>query len=110
MDRQEALARRVAAQQLDRPPAPRPFTDAAVLDLGVQDTGRDGASWALVNRGVPVESPAALAQSPDLALVWTPARCAALLPARGPARRARRDRRRTATPTPAGAPSTRTGR
>lgn len=71
MDRYEALARRLAVQQLDRPPAPRPLTDAHVLDLGVQDTGRDGASWALVNRGVPVESPAALAQSPDLALVWT---------------------------------------
>lgn len=33
--------------------------------------GRDGASWALVNRGVPVESPAALAASSDLALVWS---------------------------------------
>lgn len=71
MDRYEALARRLAVQQLDRPPAPRPLTDANVLDLGIQDTGRDGASWALVNRGVPVESPAALAQSPDLGLVWT---------------------------------------
>jgi hypothetical protein len=71
VDRYEALARRLAVQQLDRAPAPRPLTDADVLDLGVQDTGRDGASWALVNRGVPVESPAALAQSADLALVWT---------------------------------------
>ena len=71
MNRQEALARRIAAQQLDRPVAPRPVTDADVLDLGVQDTGRDGASWALVNRGVPLESPAALAESPDVALVWS---------------------------------------
>jgi Winged helix DNA-binding domain len=71
MDRQEALARRLAAQQLDRPPAERALTDATVLDLGVQDTGRDGASWALANRGVPVGSPAALAESPDLALVWS---------------------------------------
>ena len=71
MDRYEALARRLAVQQLDRSPGPRPLTDAHVLDLGVQDTGREGASWALVNRGVPVESPAALAQDPGLALVWT---------------------------------------
>jgi hypothetical protein len=71
MDREEALARRIAAQQLGRPPASRPLTDAAVFDLGVQDTGRDGASWALANRGVPVASPAALESSPDVALVWT---------------------------------------
>jgi hypothetical protein len=71
MDREEALARRIAAQQLDRAPAPRPLTDAAVLDLGVQDTGRDAASWALANRGVPVESPAVLHASSELALVWS---------------------------------------
>ncbi|GAA1435673.1 crosslink repair DNA glycosylase YcaQ family protein [Microlunatus lacustris] len=71
MDRQEALTRRVHAQQLDRSVAERPLTDAAVLDLGVQDTGRDGASWALVNRGVPVASPATLEQAAELALAWT---------------------------------------
>ena len=71
MDRQEALARRIHAQQLDRAPVERPLTEAAVLDLGVQDSGRDGASWALANRGVPVASPAALEEAPELALVWT---------------------------------------
>jgi hypothetical protein len=71
MDREEALARRIAAQQLDRPTDERPVTDAAVLDLGVQDTGRDAASWALANRGVPLDGPAALAASPDVALVWS---------------------------------------
>ena len=71
MDRTEALARRVAAQQLDRVPATRPLTDAAVLDLGVQDTGRDGASWALANRGVPADGPADLERADDLVLVWT---------------------------------------
>ncbi len=72
MDRREALARRLAAQQLDRAPeVARPLTDAAVLDLGVQDTGRDGASWALANRGVPVAGPADLVGSDDLALVWS---------------------------------------
>ena len=71
VDRQEALARRIHAQQLDRAPAERPLTDAAVIDLGVQDSGRDGASWALANRGVPVASPAALEEAPELALAWT---------------------------------------
>jgi hypothetical protein len=71
VERQEALARRITAQQLDRPTADRPVTDAAVLDLGVQDTGRDGASWALANRGVPVGGPQALVEADDLALVWS---------------------------------------
>jgi hypothetical protein len=71
MDRQEALIRRISAQQLDRPVAERPLTDAAVLDLGVQDSGRDGASWALANRGVPVPSPGTVEQAAELALAWT---------------------------------------
>lgn len=71
MDRTEALARRIAAQQLDRVPTTRPLTDAAVLDFGVQDTGRDGASWALANRGVPVDGPGDLERADDLVLVWT---------------------------------------
>lgn len=72
MEREEALARRISAQQLDRPPATdRPLTDAAVFDLGVQDTGRDGASWALSNRGVPLASSRDLEGSPDVALAWT---------------------------------------
>ena len=71
MDRQQAIARRIHAQQLDRAPAPRPVTDAAVLDLGVQDTGRDGASWALVNRGVPLASPEELESDEALTLAWT---------------------------------------
>jgi hypothetical protein len=71
VDREQAIAQRIHAQQLDRPPAPREVTDAAVFDLGVQDTGRDGASWALVNRGVPVASPARLESDASLALAWT---------------------------------------
>ncbi|HEU5483361.1 MAG TPA: winged helix DNA-binding domain-containing protein [Microlunatus sp.] len=72
LTREQVIRHRIAAQQLDRSPAARrPVTDAAVLDLGVQDSGRDGASWALVNRGVPVASPAALAEADDLALVWS---------------------------------------
>ena len=71
MKRSEALAYRVHAQQLDRAPARRPITDAAIFDFGIQDTGRDGASWALVNRGVPVQNAAELEVSPDVALAWT---------------------------------------
>ena len=60
---------RVHAQQLDRAPrADRTPVDAAVLDLGVQDTGPDGALWALALRGVPVT---ARDWPPELALAWT---------------------------------------
>ncbi len=49
----------------------RAITDAAIFDFGIQDTGRDGASWALANRGVPVRSAAQLEADPDIALAWT---------------------------------------
>jgi len=67
--RDQVLRYRVHAQQLDRAPrADRPADRAAILDLGVQDTGPDGALWALAVRGVPVTAhhwPHALA------LAWT---------------------------------------
>lgn len=60
---------RLRTQQLDRAPdASRAPTDAAVLDAGVQDTGPDGALWALALRGVPVT---AGAWPDDLALTWS---------------------------------------
>src|SRR5215204_2244266 len=71
MKRAQALAQRMHAQQLDRAEAARAITDAAIFDFGVQDTGRDGASWALANRGVPVRNAAELESSPDVALAWT---------------------------------------
>lgn len=72
LTRQQVISHRIAAQQLDRVAAPgRPATDAAILDLGVQDSGRDGASWALANRGVPILGPGALEEVRDLALVWS---------------------------------------
>ena len=71
MNRSEVLEHRTHAQQLDRAEADRAITDAAVFDFGVQDTGRDGASWALANRGVPVRDAAELEASPDVALAWT---------------------------------------
>lgn len=57
------LGLRVRAQQLDR--GSGSLDDTAVLDIGVQDTGPDGARWALAVRGV--------ASPPEdaLATVWT---------------------------------------
>jgi hypothetical protein len=71
MKRSEVLEHRIHVQQLDREEAERAITDAAVFDFGVQDTGQDGASWALANRGVPVRDAAELEASPDVALAWT---------------------------------------
>ena len=50
MTRADVLRFRFARHQLDRPPASA--DDADLLDYGVQDTGPDGAAWALVVRGV----------------------------------------------------------
>ena len=71
MNRSEVLAHRIHVQQLDRAEAERDITDAAVFDFGVQDTGRDGASWALANRGVPIRDAAELEANPEVALAWT---------------------------------------
>ncbi|NUS52031.1 MAG: winged helix DNA-binding domain-containing protein, partial [Nocardioidaceae bacterium] len=46
--RDQVLRFRVHAQQLDRSGS---HPDAAALDVGVQDTGPDGAAWALAIRG-----------------------------------------------------------
>jgi len=46
----DVLAHRVRVQQLDREAGT--VEETAVLDLGVQDSGADGALWALANRGV----------------------------------------------------------
>jgi hypothetical protein len=63
--RGDVLRWRVRAQQLDRERGT--VADTHVLDIGVQDTGPDGAPWALALRGVDVS-----ASSPDdLATVWT---------------------------------------
>lgn len=65
VSRDAVLRFRVHAQQLDRPAGPDgPHADAAVLDLGVQETGPDGARWALALRG-------AAATYDDRVLAWT---------------------------------------
>ena len=63
LTREQVLAFRVRAQQLDRTAGT--VDDTAVLDLGVQDTGTDGGQWALALRGV------ADVPQGDLALAWT---------------------------------------
>ncbi|WP_433611136.1 winged helix DNA-binding domain-containing protein [Prescottella agglutinans] len=64
--RAQVLSYRWHAQQLDRPAgvAAGP-TDCDVLDLGIQNTGPDGAAWALRVRGTPGDA------GGDLALAWT---------------------------------------
>lgn len=61
VSRDQVLRFRVAAQQLDREGE---HDDAAVLDLGVQDTGPDGSGWALAVRGAQVPAD-------DLLLAWS---------------------------------------
>jgi hypothetical protein len=61
VSRDQVLRFRVATQQLAREGRDR---DAAILDLGVQDTGPDGARWALEIRGAAVPAD-------DLVLAWT---------------------------------------
>ena len=68
--RADVLAFRVRAQQLDRDVSTHAADpgDAAVLDLGVQDTGPDGALWALTVRGLDVK---ASDVADSLATAWT---------------------------------------
>ncbi|MEV0456350.1 winged helix DNA-binding domain-containing protein [Catellatospora methionotrophica] len=65
IDRRQVLRFRVQAQQLDR--ASGTLADTAVLDLGVQDTGPDGAAWALAARGVDVSA----LSDKDTVMLWT---------------------------------------
>jgi hypothetical protein len=66
--REQVLSYRLHVHQIGRVGA-HDVVDADVLDLGVQDTGRDGALWALANRGVSI--PPKEAWPADLVLVWT---------------------------------------
>ena len=63
--RGDVLGFRVRAQQLDREHGI--IADTAVLDIGVQDTGPDGARWALAVRGVDVTA----LDDAELILLWT---------------------------------------
>lgn len=63
--RSQVVSFRVRAQQLDRDAVA--LADSVVLDIGVQDTGPDGARWALANRGVEVSE----LSSGELVRVWT---------------------------------------
>jgi DNA glycosylase AlkZ-like len=61
VSREDVLRFRVHAQELDRTGT---HTDAGILDLGAQDTGPDGARWALAIRGAAIPED-------DLVLAWT---------------------------------------
>lgn len=80
--RADVLAFRWHAHQLDREPASaHDRTDVAILDLGVQNTGPDGAAWGLAVRGVEASAarwtrpddtaPARDGLDPDLSIAWT---------------------------------------
>lgn len=68
LTRAEVLRHRAQVQGLGAPEGSVAPEDVPVLDLGVQDTGPDGALWALAVRGAPARArrwPGALA------LAWT---------------------------------------
>ncbi len=65
LTREQVLGYRVRAQGLDR--SSGTLSDTPILDIGVQDTGPDGALWALALRGVDVPS----LDDDELALLWT---------------------------------------
>lgn len=66
VSRGDVLRYRFRRHELHRAPgsAPGP-ADVALLDYGVQDTGTDGAAWALAVRGAPA------AGADELAFAWT---------------------------------------
>lgn len=64
LTREQVLRFRVRAQGLDAEPDSRPATDVPVLQLGVQETGPDGAGWALAVRG-------GRAGGDDLVMLWS---------------------------------------
>jgi hypothetical protein len=64
--RRDVLRYRLHRHQLDREPGTAAGPgDVELLDVGVQDTGTDGAAWALAVRGIPAFDPK------ELALAWT---------------------------------------
>ncbi|MET8232097.1 winged helix DNA-binding domain-containing protein [Micromonospora sp. NPDC005298] len=65
VDRHQVMNFRIRAQQLDR--SEGTLADTAVLDIGVQNTGPDGARWALAARGVDVTA----LSDRDVILLWT---------------------------------------
>jgi hypothetical protein len=62
--RRDLLLLRFRRQQLDRPPGTIRSRLPDIVDYGVQDTGPDGAAWALAIRGAP-------GRLDDVVLAWT---------------------------------------
>ena len=68
LSRRDVLAFRWHAQGLDNEPQSVAALDVPILDYGVQDTGPDGAGWALVTRGARLSD---VHNSDSLAIAWT---------------------------------------
>lgn len=68
VNREQVPAYRYRIQGLAAMPGTVSAGDIAILDFGVQDTGPDGARWALVQRGA---DPGIPLIAPDLALAWS---------------------------------------
>lgn len=68
LSRREVLAFRWHAQGLDTEPQSIDAVDVPILDYGVQDTGPDGAGWALVARGARISD---VNDSDSLSMSWT---------------------------------------
>lgn len=66
IDRRDLVRLRVQRHGLDAEPSSRrDASDVELLDYGVQDTGPDGATWALMARGAPLPT------GDELVLAWT---------------------------------------
>lgn len=65
VSRAQVLAFRWRAHQLESPPDSLRAADVVLLDLGLQDTGTGGATWALALRGATTPG------QEELALAWT---------------------------------------
>ncbi len=68
LTRRDVLAFRWHAQGLDNEPQSIAALDVPILDYGIQDTGPDGAGWALVTRRARISD---VHDSESLAIVWT---------------------------------------
>lgn len=67
-DRESILNYRLRVQGLTNAPKPIAAAEVSMLDVGVQNTGPDGARWALIIRGAGSHLPTDL---PNMALAWT---------------------------------------
>lgn len=68
LTRRDLLAYRWHVQSLDAAPGTIDALDVPILDYGVQDTGPDGAGWALVLRGARIDD---VRDADHFSVAWT---------------------------------------